>query len=543
MSNDRKVYFQGSYDQIPQGISFPNKDIVFFKGDGGDISAIRNRCKHQGGRFRKAGEDQLVCGNHGWCLDLHKMVYINPSGEMPHPKLDVARVGDQVIVSELVSRRPWLEQARSPQQLFADEFQIGFYAHACVAVQCGPLRLFTDPWLAGPAFTRGWWLLHEPPETWLEDLAQADGIYISHNHSDHMNVHSLRLLYEANPQVPIYVPDFPSGSCLFLLKKMGFTHINAVPFDTWVHLDEHTRFMVLCDASGRDDSGLLLDYKGHLLLNIVDAVNLNDGILPEKIDVLLSSFAGGATGHPVIWEDLYGREQIGELARKKIAHVAQRGPETAALTRPDLFVPFAGYFTEAHPADADIHAMNCKNTPQSVCEKVSRRVANVKHWIPKPGEWFDIGLQSLKNPKTEPGYVKSYDFKPYLEEIAAALHDENLATLSGLESYFEWAGFRGPLLLHVIETDESFQRILRAFYVDFTDGSIYEEKPSVTLPYLRMKVRADVFRYVLREGLPWEEITIGFQARLYRDPDIYQFEFWDHFQNRLPQEPPVWSPV
>ena len=46
--------------------------------------------------------------------------------------------------------------------------------------------MFTDPWLTGPAFARGWWLMHEPPADWLDRLEKADFIYISHLHSDHL---------------------------------------------------------------------------------------------------------------------------------------------------------------------------------------------------------------------------------------------------------------------------------------------------------------------------------------------------------------------
>ena len=46
--------------------------------------------------------------------------------------------------------------------------------------------MFTDPWLTGPAFARGWWLMHEPPTDWLDRLEKADFIYISHLHSDHL---------------------------------------------------------------------------------------------------------------------------------------------------------------------------------------------------------------------------------------------------------------------------------------------------------------------------------------------------------------------
>lgn len=53
-------------------------------------------------------------------------------------------------------------------------------------LKLGDKRMVFDPWLIGPAFARGWWLLHEPPSDWLERLCKADLIYISHMHSDHL---------------------------------------------------------------------------------------------------------------------------------------------------------------------------------------------------------------------------------------------------------------------------------------------------------------------------------------------------------------------
>ena len=38
-------------------------------------------------------------------------------------------------------------------------------------------------------------------------------------------------------------------------------------------------------------------------------------------------------------------------------------------------------------------------------------------------------------------------------------------------------------------------------------------------------------------GFGWEEISIGFQARLFRKPDIYNRGFWNHFQDKLPSMP------
>ena len=40
--------------------------------------------------------------------------------------------------------------------------------------------LATDPWLTGLAFTKGWWLQHEPPLDAIECLAHATAFYTSY---------------------------------------------------------------------------------------------------------------------------------------------------------------------------------------------------------------------------------------------------------------------------------------------------------------------------------------------------------------------------
>ena len=67
------------------------------------------------------------------------------------------------------------------------------------------------------------------------------------------------------------------------------------------------------------------------------------------------------------------------------------------------------------------------------------------------------------------------------------------------------------------------------------------ERPATSHRYLRMRVRADVFRHVLRWGLPWEEITVRFQAWFYREHNVYNLDFWNHFQDKLLSQKPAWG--
>jgi len=467
------------------------------------------------------------------------MSYINPSGGIKQDELEVRSLDNENFeIYESTQVAPWNKKVRK-EKLQANEFKIRFFSHACAEFTLGTKRLFTDPWLTGPAFSRGWWLVHQPPEDWLHQLSSADAIYISHNHSDHLNIPTLKLLVTKKKDIAIYIPAYNSRSCTALLSNLGFINIIVTPFDTWIPFGKKGRFMIFQDDTERDDSGILIEYKGHRILNTVDCSNICGGRLP-KVDVLMTTFAGGTSGYPVCWGELYSTEHIRSTIirnRKTLLKMLLRRVEES---QPKYFIPFAGYFTEAHPADADIKTLNFKHTPAQVCELVEKHFKDTVGWAPDSGGCLDIGTGT-----TEPGHKQSkrsdFEFDTYIGDIQKSLSFLPLSSMDGIQHYFEWAAYKGDVLLHVIETGEDFKSTIREFFVDFSDLSIHKTRPVTNLPYTRMRVRSDVFRYVLKKGLPWEEITIGFQARFYRDPDIYQFDFWNHFQNNLPTNPPQWA--
>jgi CMP-N-acetylneuraminate monooxygenase len=517
------------YDSIPEGSS-TRSDIIFYR-EGENVTAASNRCRHQGGTM-VFEEDCFVCPRHNWQLNPKTMQYISPDG-LDHPTFEVAHEGlDLVVISESVNH-PWTLDFREPANLKVGELIIRFLAHACAEFLCGRTKLITDPWLVGPAFTRGWWLAHDPPSDWLESLAGATAIYISHNHSDHLNFHTLNRLAEVNPLIPIFIPNFGSSSCEQLIRRAGMKNVTHVPFGQWVNLDEEMRFMLLRDTAGREDSGILIDYRGHLILNTVDCSNLNNGDLPSKVDVLLAPFAGGASGYPVCWPELYSDEEIEKVVARNRAAVLARLRETLRTVNPSYFVPFAGYFVEAHPGDEDIRLRNGKNSPERAID-LAESFEGTKGWLPHPGATLDVATGLSEGVEYTKRSSWDNEFSMYIPPIDDSLNFIPLKDLRGVQRYFEWTGFHGDLVLHVIEMDEYLKQTLREFYVDFRGVSISSKKPAGQFRYLRMKVRATSFRHVLKNGEPWEEISIGFQGRFFREPDRYNFDFWDHMQNSLP---------
>lgn len=47
------------------------------------------------------------------------------------------------------------------------------------------------------------------------------------------------------------------------------------------------------------DTCIIVEYKGHKILNTVDCTRPNGGRLPEKVALMMSDFAGGASGFPM----------------------------------------------------------------------------------------------------------------------------------------------------------------------------------------------------------------------------------------------------
>ncbi len=537
--------------------------IVYHNKMTGQVKACYNRCKHRRGCFippsphtQDAGKTGIIsCANHGWKLDLDQMRYVDPLGKLYQPELLVEIVQAEesfdgrakLNIYEDTQPLPWEIDPLARQSLVAGEFKARFYSHATIEISCGGLSLFTDPWLVGPASTRGWWLSSPPPADWLDRLSSADGVYISHTHSDHLHLPTLRLLAERRPDIPIYYPQFKDQTGLRLLGSAGLTNITVCPFNRWQYLSPEARFLLLEDSTGKDDSALLLDYRGHFLLNAVDAsAGLNRGRLPHPVDMLLTSFAGGAGGHPVCWRDQYSEEEIIARVNQNLKAEARHVLLLAGQTEPRVVVPFAGYFEVAHPADNEIKRLNRKNKPEDICRMVQEEFPHIQTWLPVSGGTFDLatGQTGGTAAPASPEAAADFDFESPLREIRSALDFKPLQSLEGIWHYFRWAGYKGDLVLHVIETGESFEVALREFWLDFSDNELLVAgRPTHPHHYLRMKVRADVFRFVLQNCLPWEEISVGFQARFYREPDIYSYAFWHHFQFELPLEPVNWKAI
>ncbi|XP_061078379.1 cytidine monophosphate-N-acetylneuraminic acid hydroxylase [Conger conger] len=534
------------------------KCYIIYKDDNG-LKACKNQCKHQGGLFIKDIEDldgkTVRCTKHYWKLNVSTMEYVNPPDSFQQNELGVNWNDGSLELVELNPAEPWLTDPKVREELEVGEVTITYVTHACMELKLGNKTMLFDPWLTGPAFARGWWLLHEPPADALDRLCNADLIYISHMHSDHLSYPTLKTLAERKPDMPIYVGD-TSRPVFWYLNQSGvkLTNVNVVNFGAWLNVDEHLRFMILMDGVHPEmDTCIIVEYKGHRILNTVDCTQPNGGHLPTNVDIMMSDFAGGASGFPMTFTGgkytEKWKEDFIKNERKKLLHYKTQLVKTL---QPKIYCPFAGYFVEAHPSDSYIKDTNLKNCAEDLNALISKQADNITTWTPKPGATLDLGLTlrdpsdrgAITNPPPGTQVMKnSWNFDQYVDELNSAIDDEIFKHKGWVQFYYTWAGLTGyDLVVQVIETDDDFNPIPNGYnyFVDFLDLSFPKERPE-NRSYVEIKNRVGVIRYVVKHGLLWDNLYIGFQNRLSREPDVYHHRFWNHFQSNLPLTGPDWD--
>ena len=89
-------------------------------------------------------------------------------------------------------------------------------------------------------------------------------------------------------------------------------------------------------------------------------------------------------------------------------------------------------------------------------------------------------------------------------------------------------------------TNDDFTKIKNSFFINFyknkpAEIAVYNKKNKLNIDrdcnFKNIKVRCHEFLKVIRQGLPWEDLSIGFQCRINRKPNVYNSDFWYHFTN------------
>jgi len=220
------------------------------------------------------------------------------------------------------------------------EFQI--VSHACVSIRAADKTLVIDPWLAGPVYWGAW--AHCPEPVYDDDIFQADFVYITHWHFDHLHAASLRRFH---PDTHFLVPRFPVSNLVETLNGLGFQTVTELGHGRAFELAPGFQIRSY-QISFQDDSACFVEADGVVIANLNDAKPLPrtwraiQAAYP-KVDFMLRSHSP-AWSYPSRFTFDDPNEAITVTRESYMA--AWRA--AAAVLRPRYGIPFASGVCHPH---------------------------------------------------------------------------------------------------------------------------------------------------------------------------------------------------
>jgi len=168
--------------------------------------------------------------------------------------------------------------AHAPERGAADSMELGFetVGNATLIVHDRHPVLATDLWVEGSAYFGSWSLAYDIPDQQRAAIDAAPFVWFSHGHPDHLNPTSLPHLLGKQ----ILLADHVGGRIAADLRRGGF-QVTVLRDKTWTPLSNRVRVMCLADYN--QDSVLLVDVGGRLVVNLNDSMEKGWGSLLRRI--------------------------------------------------------------------------------------------------------------------------------------------------------------------------------------------------------------------------------------------------------------------
>jgi hypothetical protein len=125
--------------------------------------------------------------------------------------------------------------------------------------------LATDPWLTGTCYFSSWALDHPLSQQQIQNFFEAEWIWISHGHPDHLHDASLTMLPAGKK---FLLPDHYDNDIALNLRGRDFD-VTILPYRTWYPLTPGVR--VMCIDNINQDAVLVIEAEGALIINLNDS--------------------------------------------------------------------------------------------------------------------------------------------------------------------------------------------------------------------------------------------------------------------------------
>ena len=523
--NDRiEVNHEVEMSNLNDGINQFNEFVVLKKKN--DYKIFNRNCDHAGGRLIKSqNSSNLYCPVHNWVFNPEKGKYSN-GVQKEEIKYDIK---NNKLLFSIDKLKPKIKTVNKKSGV---KISIKYFNHAFLIIEGKNFKFATDPWAIGPAFNNGWWLNDKTEADWLEEVNSCDFIYISHNHPDHLNHHTLK---KVSKNKTIIIPKFQHDSIGGMLKKLKFKNLIYLEINKQYQFKKSN--LIICILKSGDfrlDSGIYFSIGEFSSLIDVDANAINFFRLPE-VTLYATSYKGGASGYPLMFDN-YGIIEKRKIIKTKNNFLKNIKIKNILKLKAKYFLPYASAFSENLQRDKFVKNNNKKirlNEYSKILKKKNVEVLDTN--IFKKFNFEDQKLIS-KNAKSNKIYP---DQKP-LEYLKKFKSSNSKIEINKIKKYFIKSNYQDNLILNISLTNDNFLKDYEKFSINFNSQkplfhkgymNEFENKNGKKIRILNLKIRKEVFINTIKNKMPWEDMLIGFQCRVSRKPNIFNSNFWYYFSN------------
>ena len=406
--------------------------------------------------------------------------------------------------------------------------------HAGILVRAGGVTIACDPWFI-PAFLGSWFVFPRNdrlPDELMDEVRNADFLYVSHLHGDHFDADFLR--DSMGKSTTVLLPDYPTREMEREFNALGFRSfertVNGVEREIapGVTIAIHTETSITDGPGG--DSALVVSDGSARLVNQNDCRTGDLGALAAHgpVDLHWLQFSG-AIWYPMVYEmdpdekKRLCRDKVDSQFARAIRYVEALDARTVvpsagppAFLDPDLFGfnMITGEETSIFPdqtefqrrlADAGRH--NAVTTIPGTMFTVSDDMVSVEQPVSPPE------LERIFSRKAE--YLAGYqaDWSRWLAALKSSWDEatsEPAALIESLRQWWEPLLAMAPILRSkigancvILATDSGSP--VTGIYIDFVNGRIVPYDGSPEQPYdFRFSVDRRLLAHVVeRRSVDW----------------------------------------
>ena len=146
------------------------------------------------------------------------------------------------------------------------------------------------------------------------------------------------------------------------------------------------------------------------------------------------------------------------------------------------------------------------------------------------------GSKSCKSSKYNGKFFEDLSSDEYLKYFSIKYQKIDI---DYIKNYFINSNFHDGSKLYISLTNDDFQTQGLDFKIEFSKkikfdiiNKNFQDTVNKDNNYLYLKIRKESFLNTIYNKRSWEDISIGFQNRQFRNPNKYNSDFWHHFSNK-----------